>query len=316
LTLASPLQVVAGVIRNSKGEVLINQRSAPVQFAGQWEFPGGKIESGETRLEALVRELREELAIDMLTSSPLISLTHDYPHATVQLNVRDVTAYGGTVVGAEGQAVRWVSPDDLPQVNFMQANKPIVNAVRLPSVYLNARYHPREANLILSRLEHLLEEGRLMVELDGCSTHSNMMRDFSGKVIELCRAHGSLAIANADPDWALDLGFDGVQLEAEKIRALDTRPVPCEYWLGVTCRNREDLDLAQRRNADFVLMDVPMRKSIGQNLQDIDQCLPDSFCESARIPVYIPGEMSRSGISCAREFGAQGVKPRNAVLWQ
>ena len=129
MTLVPSLQVVAGVIRNSKGEVLINQRTTPAQFAGQWEFPGGKIESGETMHQALVRELKEELNIEVLESTPLISITHEYSHATVQLNVRSVTAYQGTPKGAEGQAIQWVKPDALYEVDFLEANAPIINAL-------------------------------------------------------------------------------------------------------------------------------------------------------------------------------------------
>ncbi|MFC1680224.1 8-oxo-dGTP diphosphatase MutT [Pseudomonadota bacterium] len=124
-----PLKVVAGVLTNSSGEVLINQRSQPAQFDGQWEFPGGKIEPGETLHQALARELKEELGIEVLASTHLISITHDYPHATVQLNVRNVTEYTGTPTGAEGQAIQWVQPDDLFEVNFLEANGPIIEAV-------------------------------------------------------------------------------------------------------------------------------------------------------------------------------------------
>ncbi len=125
------LKVVAGVLTNSSGEVLINQRTRPARFAGQWEFPGGKIEHGETLHQALVRELKEELGIAVLASTPLIAITHDYPHATVELNVRNIAEYSGTPIGAEGQAIRWVRPDDLHEVNFLEANGPIIDAVRM-----------------------------------------------------------------------------------------------------------------------------------------------------------------------------------------
>lgn len=127
----TPLKVVAGVLTNAQGEVLINQRTHPPQFAGQWEFPGGKIEPGETLHQALVRELIEELGIEVLASTPLITFTHNYPHATVQLNVRSITEYSGTPSGVEGQAIQWIKPDALHEVNFLEANRPVINAVQL-----------------------------------------------------------------------------------------------------------------------------------------------------------------------------------------
>ncbi|MDA9982999.1 8-oxo-dGTP diphosphatase MutT [Gammaproteobacteria bacterium] len=123
------LEVVAGVIFNDSGEVLINQRTQPPQFAGQWEFPGGKIEPGETPQQALCRELAEELGIKVLDSTTLISISHDYPHATVRLQVRTVHHYEGTPWGVEGQAIQWVLPDALHDVDFLEANDPVIDAV-------------------------------------------------------------------------------------------------------------------------------------------------------------------------------------------
>ena len=123
------LVVVAGVVYSDCGELLISQRTQPVQFAGQWEFPGGKIESGETLHQALCRELSEELGINVLGSSPLISITHDYPHAMVRLHVRTVIKYIGTPRGVEGQAIQWVPRDELHRVDFLEANGPVINAI-------------------------------------------------------------------------------------------------------------------------------------------------------------------------------------------
>jgi len=124
-----PLEVVAGVVFNDDGQILINQRTQPAQFAGQWEFPGGKIEPGETLHQALCRELAEELGIRVLDSASLISITHDYPHATVRLHVRTVTDYEGTPRGVEGQAIQWLLPNALHDVDFLEANGPVIDAL-------------------------------------------------------------------------------------------------------------------------------------------------------------------------------------------
>ena len=126
---ANHLEVVAGVIFNDRGQILINQRTQPAQFAGQWEFPGGKIEPGETLHQALCRELAEELGIRVLDSAALISITHDYPHATVRLHVRTVTGYEGAPRGVEGQAIQWLLPNALHDVDFLEANDPVIDAL-------------------------------------------------------------------------------------------------------------------------------------------------------------------------------------------
>ena len=105
---SSSLNVVVGIVSRCGGEILINQRSYPEQFAGQWEFPGGKIEVNENEHQALRRELHEELGITILDSTPLMSLSHQYEHAYIRLFVRLVSGYEGIPQGKEGQKIEWV----------------------------------------------------------------------------------------------------------------------------------------------------------------------------------------------------------------
>lgn len=123
-----------GVIYDAQGSVLVNRRTQPPQFAGKWEFPGGKMEPGETIDQSLHRELYEELGIKTVSSELLISITHDYPHATVRLTVHKVTDYTGNPIGNEGQEIRWVDPASLEALDFLPANEPILSAVRLASI--------------------------------------------------------------------------------------------------------------------------------------------------------------------------------------
>ena len=123
------LEVVAGVVYNNHGEVLVNQRTQPAQFAGKWEFPGGKVESGETIVAALRRELIEEIGITAVSSTPLITVTHDYSQRRVRLHVHEVTEYTGTPTSMEGQTIRWVPLHELPDIDFLDANEPVLNAV-------------------------------------------------------------------------------------------------------------------------------------------------------------------------------------------
>lgn len=125
------LDVVAGVVYNEYGDVLVNQRTQPAQFAGKWEFPGGKIEPDETIVDALRRELIEEIGIATVSSAPLITVTHDYSHQRVRLHVHEVTEYTGIPRSMEGQSIRWVPPHELHSIDFLDANEPVLNAVLL-----------------------------------------------------------------------------------------------------------------------------------------------------------------------------------------
>ncbi len=119
------IAVVAGIIRR-QGLVLIARRPDHQHMGGLWEFPGGKREPGESVHEALVRELAEELGIQVLASEPFMTVSHAYPGKRVCLEFCRVDAFRGEPHGAEGQPIRWVAPAQLAQFGFPAANAPVV----------------------------------------------------------------------------------------------------------------------------------------------------------------------------------------------
>lgn len=131
-----PLRVVAAVIRRDDGAILLSLRAAHADQGGLWEFPGGKLEAGERDIDGLARELREELGITIRRARPLISVLHAYPQREVALTVLDVDAWQGEPHGREGQAIRWVRPDELDTLDFPAANLPVTTAARLPRLLL------------------------------------------------------------------------------------------------------------------------------------------------------------------------------------
>ena len=123
------IDVVAGVIRRGDDEILICLRPMHLDQGGLWEFPGGKREIGESRFEALARELREELGIEIKSAAPLLRLTHRYVTKTVDLDVWEVTQWEGHEKGCEGQLIQWVSRHELRRYAFPAANEPIIDLV-------------------------------------------------------------------------------------------------------------------------------------------------------------------------------------------
>ena len=130
-----PLLVTAALLKHNH-KILIAQRKNAGRFANKWEFPGGKIDPGETPQQALHRELQEELGIRPQTARPLIQIRHDYPDKQVLLDVWEVSAFAGEPHGVEGQPVAWVSARELADYQFPAANEPIVAAARLSDQYL------------------------------------------------------------------------------------------------------------------------------------------------------------------------------------
>jgi 8-oxo-dGTP diphosphatase len=118
------------VVLDEQSRVLISRRASAAHQGGLWEFPGGKVEPGESVERALARELREELGIGFASSQPLLLVPFNYGDKAVLLDVHVVWDFGGEPRALEGQPMAWVTAQDLSHYAFPQANVPIVAAVQ------------------------------------------------------------------------------------------------------------------------------------------------------------------------------------------
>jgi len=124
--------VAVGVVTDDKGRILVTRRAADAHQGGLWEFPGGKVESGEGVLEALARELKEELGLTVEASEPLIRIEHDYGDKQVALDVHRVTQWRNEPRGLEGQPLAWLLPEALKALEFPEANTAILECLLMP----------------------------------------------------------------------------------------------------------------------------------------------------------------------------------------
>jgi 8-oxo-dGTP diphosphatase len=122
--------VVAAALYDRTGQVLIAQRPAGKPLAGRWEFPGGKVAAGESEHGALVRELREELGIEVTASRPFMRLTHAYADRDVELSLWVIERFTGTPRSLDRQQLKWVAPRHLAQQDLLEADRPFVEALR------------------------------------------------------------------------------------------------------------------------------------------------------------------------------------------
>jgi 8-oxo-dGTP diphosphatase len=127
------LRVVAAALFDADGRVLIAQRPAGKHMAGWWEFPGGKVGSGESDREALVRELREELGVETRPDCEVAGLSHEYPDRIVDLVLWRAELVSGEPRGLDGQALKWVACQSLGSERLLPADAPLVDALQLLS---------------------------------------------------------------------------------------------------------------------------------------------------------------------------------------
>ncbi|AAN53493.1 8-oxo-dGTP diphosphatase MutT [Shewanella oneidensis MR-1] len=120
------IHVAVGIILNANGQILLAKRPEHLHQGGKWEFPGGKVELNETVTQALIRELKEEVALNVHSSEPFMALSYDYPDKQVLLDIHTVSDFTGEAQGLEGQQIAWVDKHDLTHYDFPEANKPIL----------------------------------------------------------------------------------------------------------------------------------------------------------------------------------------------
>jgi 8-oxo-dGTP diphosphatase len=126
---SATLRVVAAALCDARGRVLIAQRPADKHMAGRWEFPGGKVGARESETEALARELREELGVEIRGPQFCLRLTHAYPDRTVELSCWIVRDFAGVPRGLDGQQLRWVPAAQLGEQDILEADRPFIEAL-------------------------------------------------------------------------------------------------------------------------------------------------------------------------------------------
>lgn len=303
------LEVAVGVVVNGAGRYLLTRRHAGKDHAGCWEFPGGKLEPGETPREALLRELTEELGIQVESCRPLIVIPYDYPARSVLLHTYCVTAYTGTPEGREGQPLGWFDAAELRQLQLPAANRGIVNALRLPDRYLITPepVEHGDDDAFVERLSSLLDGGYRLVQLRAKKLSQTSLRRLAERVVQLCREHEAMCLVNGSVDLAREVGADGVHLSADALRLLQEFGRPHDLWVAASCHDRQEIALASALQVDLAVCS-PVRHT-GSH----PEAIPigwDGFaelCAAASFPVYALGGMTNDDVDLAQQCGGQGV---------
>jgi len=302
------VHVVAAVISNANGDVLIAKRPDDKHQGGLWEFPGGKLEPNETREQALSRELKEELGITVESCTPLIKIRHDYSDKSVLLDVWSVDAFSGEAHGKEGQVVAWVPLVELGHYEFPAANKPIIAAARLPTCYMvTPEPNPEGLPEYLLSLEKALQTGIRLVQYRAKKLPLEKWRSHAKAVIQLCNKYHAKCIANIGIDEALAISAHGVHLNSQRLFDFQQRPVSKDILLVVSCHSERDLQQAQTIEADFVVLSPVKATASHPEATPLGWQKFSDMVSDVIIPVYGLGGMHVDDIDDARQAGGQGI---------
>lgn len=304
---AREVHVVAGVIRNERGEVLIARRRPGTHLGGRWEFPGGKVEPDETPLDALRRELDEELGIVVSGVSPLITVSHRYPDKRVRLAFWRVESFRGDPVGREGQEVAWAAPQALDGYAFPEADRAVLKAIRLPHRYLITPEPDRDQDRFLESLSVALDQGHTLVQFRARTLKGSAYRSLARRVVDLCASRGARLLINGAPDLSADVGAHGVHLNGARLHDDRMRPGAGSGLLGVSCHSPVDLSRAQGIDADFAVLSPVRPTKSHPGAEPLGWERFGRWVAAAALPVFALGGLTAGDLVRARAAGAQGV---------
>ena len=288
-------------------EFLLAQRPPGKPYAGYWEFPGGKVETGETTLAALRRELREELGIGVERAWPWVCREFSYPHATVRLRFFRVHAWHGEAAAIEHSGLVWLRAGKAADVApILPANGPILRALALPPVYALTNASENGVEAELEAIEAALSNGLRLLQLRDKELPRSTRLDFARRAMRLATAHpAARMLVNDDLQLATAVAADGVHLSSASLWQLSERP-PFPL-VGASCHDADDLARAARLQLDLAVLGPvlptpshPQAAGIGwQRFAELGACSP--------LPLYALGGMQPALLAEACGHGAHGI---------
>ena len=304
------VEVAAAVLlRDTDGapEFLLAQRPEGKVYAGYWEFPGGKVEPGESMRDALVRELQEELGITVDRAWPWLCREFTYPHATVRLKFFRVASWHGEIAPIEHSGFAWQEFGKAATVEpILPANGPILRALELPAVYALSNAEENGIDAELARLELALNNGLRLIQIRDKTLPPEERQRLAAGTMALARPYpDARVLINDDAALAQAVGAHGVHLSASRLAQIAQRPA--FEWVAASSHTADELARAAELGIDFAvlgpLLPTPTHPgSAGIGWQEFAR-----LAERSPLPVFALGGMRREMLETAWENGAHGI---------
>ncbi len=299
------IMVVAAVLQQPDGRFLLAQRPPGKAYAGYWEFPGGKVEDGETVAAALSRELHEELGIDVISAYPWLIREFDYPHAAVRLHFFRVRAWRGELQGREAQAFAWQRLEAIDVAPLLPANGPILQALGIPETYGITGFTPAEYPLMLERIDSALQQGLRLIQVRGKGWPTALFSRYTMDIVTRAHACGARVLVNADMELARRSDADGVHLTAQQLR--DSRQRPDFALVGASCHNAGELRKAEQLGVDFAVLGPVLPTPTHPDAILLGWSGLQQLTMDTRIPVFALGGLQSGDRELALVSGAHGL---------
>ncbi len=304
-------RVSAAVLLKPDGRVLLAQRPAGKPYAGYWEFPGGKLEPGETPRHALDRELHEELGIVVKRASPWLVQEFVYPHAHVELNFFRVFAWEGELMSRDGQAFTWQWPGRYTVAPLLPANTRILAALDLPPVYGITCAEDSGEDSFLPRAQRAFDDGLRIVQLRDKTWSPERRLAFAHALVPMAHRAGARVLWNGTEDEAREARCDGVHWTSRTLMGAGSRPR--DLLVAASCHDEAQLAHAGRLDLDFAVLGPVMQTPTHPGAAAMGWGSFARIASATRVPVFALGGLAAFDLDAAVEAGAHGVALRRGA---
>lgn len=300
------IHVAVAIITNQKKQVLTSLRAVNAHQGGLWEFPGGKLEEGESALDALKREIHEELSVSIKEASPFKIISHQYSDKKVLLDSWKVESYTGKPKGAEGQQIKWQLISELNAKEFPAANSEIIQALKLPERYMITGSYDN-AEDFKSKLERSLKNGISLVQLRCKKASETEYKKLVKIARSLCDLYSATLLLNTTLDVFSATNANGLHLNSQMLHSIQTRPIDKVSLLSVSCHTEQEIIKAKKIEADIILLSPVKETKSHPGVKGIGWDKFTEISSNIDVPVYALGGMKESDLDDAKSSGAQGV---------
>ena len=300
--------IAIGIVYDSrKDKLFVCLRPPGRNEGGKWEFPGGKLERGETVLQALKRELYEEVGIAAEFAHPLIQVEQDTVDGSVRLHAWVVDQWSGTAHGKEGQICEWVTRTGLRNRVMPEANAKIIDALELPPLYLITPDRPSYDEDFLQLTENLVNNGLRLLQFRSRQSTFSQHKDLVLELVQICNSRGCKLVYNGDIEQALAVGAHGIHLRRTDLMRTRRRPVGPGIRVSASCHTDEQIIHASRIGSDFCVVAPVHETASHPGVKGIGWERFGNIARESGMPVYALGGIKPAELHDANRNGAHGI---------
>lgn len=300
------IDVAVGVISDAQGRVLLASRPAGKPYAGWWEFPGGKVEAGETIPQALARELHEELNLNIDDARPWVTREHQYEHAHVRLHFIRVTRWRGELKAREQQQFGWffINDQNLP-TPVLPATLPVLRWLTLPEIIGISQAHELGLEVFMAALEQAFEQGLRALIIREPGWTDAQVNDLLDAVLPRAKQVKARVLVSSRHGAALWQRANGVHFTSADLNACTQRPQL--EWVSASVHQREEITRATQLGVDFCLLGHISPTASHPGIPEIGWDGFEYHAKHAQLPVFALGGLTAARLAVAQSHGAHGI---------